>query len=80
MSSNKVTTGVTKEISSFTGPAFGIEENGYPLLKVYDLPGVGDPKLPIALFIDDINRKIGSNQKIDAALIVLKLTDYRTSI
>ena len=68
-SSSEVTSGVTKDISFGQGPAFGIEGN--PLLRVYDLPGVGDI---------DIKRKIGTEQEIDAALVVVKLTDVRTSI
>ena len=37
-------------------------------------------KLPISDILDDIQNTIGSKQKLDAALVVLKLTDYRTSI
>jgi hypothetical protein len=33
---------------------------------------VGDVKLPLAKILADIKTKIGSEQKIDAALIVLK--------
>jgi GTP-binding protein EngB required for normal cell division len=77
-SSSEVTSGVTKDISFGQGPAFGIEGN--PLLRVYDLPGVGDIELPTAQIIYDIKRKIGTEQEIDAALVVVKLTDVRTSI
>jgi hypothetical protein len=41
---------------------------------------VGDVDLPIAQIIADIKGNITSQQKIDAALVVLKITDYRTTI
>ena len=78
ISSSAVTSGVTKNISYEQGPAFGIEGN--PLLRVYDVPGVGDYDLPMIDIIDDIKKNIGSKQNIDAALVVLKITDYRMSI
>jgi hypothetical protein len=40
---------------------------------------VGDMELPIADIIADIKKKIGSEENIDAALVVLKISDYRTS-
>ena len=36
--------------------------------------------LPLAEILADIKNNIGSKQNIDAALVVLKITDYRTSI
>ena len=78
MSSSAVTSGVTKKISFEEGPAFGIKGN--PLLRVYDFPGVGDTELLMIDIIDDIKNSIGSKRNIDAALVVLKITDYRTSI
>lgn len=41
---------------------------------------MGDVDLPIAQIIADIKGNITSQQKIDAALVVLKITDYRTTI
>ena len=78
VSSSEVTSGVTKNISFEQGPAFGIEGN--PLLRVYDVPGVGDMDLPVIDIVDDIKANFRSKQNIDAALVVLKITDYRTSI
>jgi hypothetical protein len=54
VSSSKVTSGVTKKISSFEGPALGIEGNGNPRLRVFDVPGVGDVELPTAEILADI--------------------------
>jgi len=40
---------------------------------------VGDIKLPIVRILSDIKESIGFKQNIDAALIVVKSTDYRES-
>jgi hypothetical protein len=49
-------------------------------IKVYDVPGVGDIELPLSEIIEEISKKIGSYQVFDAALLVIKSTDYRESI
>ena len=77
-SSRSATSGLTKNISFEQGPAFGKE--GYPLLRVYDAPGVGDFNIPLPQIVADIKVSIGSKQLFDAALIVVKMTDYRATI
>jgi GTP-binding protein EngB required for normal cell division len=77
-SSKTTKTGQTQEISSFKGPAFGI--SGMPTLHVFDAPGVGDSELPIVQIVADIKKTIGTDQPIDAALIVLKSLDFRMDI
>jgi hypothetical protein len=67
--------GQTQKITNHVGPAFGIQ--GQPDLKLFDAPGVGDYNLPLAAIVADIKCSIGSDQPIDAALIVVQGTDYR---
>jgi len=50
------------------------------LVRLYDAPGVADLELPLAEIINDIKENIGHTQNFDAAMIVLKMTDYRASI
>ena len=70
--------GPTIKITNNVGPAFGIQ--GQPMLKVFDAPGVGDYNLPLAAIVADIKCSIGSDQPIDATLIVLKSTDFRKTL
>ena len=77
-SSRCANSGLTKSISFEQGPAFGREGN--PLLRVYDAPGVGDFNIPLPQIVADIKVSIGSKQLFDAALIVVKMTDYRATI
>lgn len=42
------------------------------MIRVFDIPGLGDIELPVLQIIADIDEKIGKT-KIDGALIVFKL-------
>ena len=77
-SSRSAVSGLTQNITYEQGPAFG--KAGNPLLRVYDTPGVGDFNIPMPMIVADIKTNIGSSQCFDAALVVLKMTDYRASI
>ena len=77
-SSRATNSGLTKNISYEQGPAFG--KPGNPLLRVYDAPGVGDFNIPLPQIVADIKVSIGSKQHFDAALVVVKMTDYRATI
>ena len=78
VSSRSAVSGLTQNITYQEGPAFG--KPGNPLLRVYDTPGVGDFNIPMPHIVADIKISIGSKQCFDAALVVLKMTDYRASI
>ena len=78
ISSMTTNSGLTKNISFEEGQAFG--KQGNPLLRVYDTPGVGDLEIPLAKIVADIQINIGTQQCIDIALLVLKMTDYRASL
>ena len=46
-------------------------------MKIYDIPGLGDPDMPIQEWVDEIYEGIPSKQNIDMAIMVLKSEDYR---
>ena len=50
------------------------------MLRVYDAPGVGDFNIPMGDIIQNIMQTVGSKQCFDAALIVVRSTDYRLSV
>ena len=78
-SSQSAASGVTKEIKSYTGPAFG--QAGKKRLQAFDAPGVGDMELSLQQIVDDIKASIQSTETtFDAALIVLKIFDYRATV
>lgn len=77
-SSQTPASGETKKISFEEGPAFG--ESGAKNLKVFDAPGVGDMELSLDQIVADIKSSIGSQTKFDAALIVIKVFDYRATV
>lgn len=68
----------TYYISSATGPALGIAGNQE--IKIYDTPGVGDVNINYETFIKEIQEKIPHSETIDAAIMVIKSTDYRVSL
>ena len=77
-SSSSACSGLTQEISFYEGPAFG--KSGQRQLRVYDAPGVGDFNIPMGKIIENIMDSVGSKQWFDAALIVIRSTDYRLSV
>lgn len=77
--SRTAASGETKEISCHTGPALG--KPGNKMLQVFDAPGVGDLELSLLQIVADIKNKIVQKQEtFDAALMVIKLFDYRASV
>ena len=46
-------------------------------MKIYDIPGLGDPDMPIQEWVDEIYEGIPSKENIDIAIMVLKSEDYR---
>ena len=51
------------------------------MLQAFDAPGVGDMNLSLVQIVADIKASIQSNETtFDAALIVLKIFDYRASV
>lgn len=77
-SSKTTAGGETKTISAQIGFALG-KANGR-CVKVFDIPGIGDPELPLADWVNEVKTKISTSEKIDMALIVLKAQDYRITL
>lgn len=78
-SSKTAASGETKEFSNFTGPALG--KHGNKLIQLFDAPGVGDMELSLYNIVEDIRRSIQSKDTtFDAALIVIKIFDYRATV
>ena len=77
-SSRTSASGETKKISSKQGRAFNKEDQ--PMVKIFDVPGVGDQNIPLQQIVADIKLSIGSENPIDAAMLVVKSSDYRMDI
>ncbi|TNV80944.1 hypothetical protein FGO68_gene1750 [Halteria grandinella] len=78
-SSRTADSGETKEIGSEIAPALG--KPGNKQIQVFDAPGVGDMELSLINIVADIKASIQSNETtFDAALIVIKIFDYRASV
>jgi predicted GTPase len=75
-SDQSTVSGLTQDVSSHKGCAFGKLEN-VPLL-IFDNPGFGDGKIDISAVATKISSKC-SSEKFDACLLVLKSLDYRIS-
>ena len=75
LSSNSASSGVTQDFQKLECKAFGNSEN--VRLKLIDSPGVGDFNICLDEIVLKIKLKIGHNEVIDGALIVIKSTDYR---
>ena len=69
--------GETKKISFCLAPAFG--KIGNKALQVWDAPGMGDLNHYLELIVRDIKTSIGPETPFDAAIIVVKIQDYRAS-
>lgn len=50
------------------------------MIRAYDTPGVGDIELPLSIIAEDIKKTIGFDRNFDAALLVLRSTDYRLGV
>ncbi|TNV72682.1 hypothetical protein FGO68_gene346 [Halteria grandinella] len=78
-SSRTASSGETKEIGSEIAPALG--KPGNKQIQVFDAPGVGDMELSLLNIVADIKASIQSNETtFDAAIIVIKIFDYRASV
>lgn len=44
------------------------------------MPGLGDPDLPIDMWVDEITEGFEADQMIDMAIMVMKATDMRMSV
>ena len=77
--SNSTEGGETRVVTSCIGKALGYETSTKEL-KVFDVPGIADPTIPIEAWIQAIKDGIRTDEKIDAVLIVIKSTDYRTAM
>lgn len=45
-----------------------------------DTPGFGDPELLPQTIINQLDKKLGENKKIDVTFLLLKVNDYRNSL
>ena len=77
-SSKTTAGGETKTISAQIGSALGKVDG--KAIKTFDIPGIGDPELPLADWVTEVKAKISTSEKIDMALIVLKAQDYRITL
>lgn len=77
-SSKSSASGETKKISHIKVNAFGRAD--MPVVHLFDVPGVADLELPVAEIVVDIKETIGTAQNFDAALILVKSTDYRIDV
>ena len=50
------------------------------IIRFIDMPGFGDPNLPLEKFAQQILQSLTAEDKIDAVVIVTKATDYRISL
>jgi predicted GTPase len=71
--------GETKHVTHQSGRALG-DAQSTKLVQVFDVPGLGDPDLPIDMWVDEIRESFDEDQVIDMAIMVLKATDMRMSI
>ncbi len=76
-SSKTAASGETKSISYCQAPAFG--KSGNKLLQVWDAPGMGELELSLTKIVEDIKTSIGPEMSFDAAVIVVKVQDYRAT-
>ena len=77
-SSKTTAGGETKTISAQSGFALGKANSKQ--IKVFDIPGIGDPELPLSEWVTEIKNKLLTSENIDMALIVLKAQDYRITL
>ena len=77
-SSESTQGGETKKVSSFKGNALADQKNAK--VKVFDVPGLTDPDLPIDLWVEEIRNGVEASQQIDMAIMILKATDYRMTM
>lgn len=68
----------TIDVQIESGPSLGTST--FRKVSVIDTPGLADPKIPVDTIIAKIKSKCGTNATFDAAILVLKSTDYRITI
>lgn len=59
-------------------PALG-DPQARKIIKIFDLPGIGDCDLPVELIIQQVREKITCNENINCILYVIKCNEYRLS-
>jgi predicted GTPase len=77
-SGNKSVSGMTVEMKMAQNAAFNNAAN--QIIRFIDMPGFGDPNLPLEKFAQQILQSLTADDKIDAVVIVTKATDYRLSL
>jgi GTP-binding protein EngB required for normal cell division len=78
-SSDTTEGGETKHVTHQEGHALG-DSSLKKRVKVFDVPGLGDPDLPIDMWVDEIKEGFEPEQMIDMAIMVMKATDMRMSV
>lgn len=71
--------GETKDVSCEKNWALG-DSQTKKKVKVFDIPGLADPDLPIAEWVEEIRSEISPDENIDMALMVIKAIDFRMNI
>ena len=79
ISSDTTEGGETQDFKSLTGYALG-DKVSKKYVKIFDTPGMADPQIPIALWVEKIKESILPTENIDMVLLVVKATDYRLDI
>lgn len=70
--------GETQSVQCESGFALGC--NKEKKIKVFDLPGMADPQMPIEIWAEEVREGISTDENIDMVVLVLKSTDYRLDL